>query len=135
MEVTTFNKEEQEKIMAKYVQMSFANLKRNIVQDLINSKNESIIYKKYTKEQIVNMLENPQKNEEQIRELSRFIYLVSSHYRRLVDYYSTILLYNYTVVPTKISVKKPNKKHKNRADKIRSNHREHHLKPFNLYCL
>ena len=109
MEVTTFNKEEQEKIMAKYVQMSFANLKRNIVQDLINSKNESIIYKKYTKEQIVNMLENPQKNEEQIRELSRFIYLVSSHYRRLVDYYSTILLYNYTVVPTKIPVKKPTK--------------------------
>ena len=52
MEVTTFNKEEQEKIMAKYVQMSFANLKRNIVQDLINSKNESIIYKKYTKDKL-----------------------------------------------------------------------------------
>ena len=87
--------------------MSFANLKRNIVQDLINNKNESVIYKKYKKEQIVNMLENPQKNEEQIRELSRFIYTVSSHYRRLVDYYSTILLYNYTVIPTKLSTKKP----------------------------
>lgn len=109
MEVKEFTKEEQEQLMAKYVQLSFANLKRNIVQDLINSKNESVIYKKYTKEQIVNMLENPQKNEEQLRELSRFIYLVSSHYRRLVDYYSTILLYNYTVVPTKIPVKKPNK--------------------------
>ena len=108
MEVKNFTKEEQEKIMTKYVQLSFANLKRNIVQDLINSKGESVIYKKYTKEQIVNMLENPQKNEDQIRELSRFIYLVSSHYRRLVDYYSTILLYNYTVVPTKIPVKKPN---------------------------
>lgn len=109
MEVKNFTKEEQEKIMTKYVQLSFANLKRNIVQDLINSKGESVIYKKYTKEQIVNMLENPQKNEDQIRELSRFIYLVSSHYRRLVDYYSTILLYNYTVIPTKIPVKKPNK--------------------------
>ena len=53
--------------MTKYVQLSFANLKRNIVQDLINSKGESVIYKKYTKEQIVNMLENPQKNEAQIR--------------------------------------------------------------------
>ena len=73
MEVKNFTKEEQEKIMTKYVQLSFANLKRNIVQDLINSKGESVIYKKYTKEQIVNMLENPQKNEEQIRELSRFI--------------------------------------------------------------
>lgn len=109
MEVKDFTIEEQEKIMAQYIQLSFANLKRNIVQDLINSKNESVIYKKYTKEKIVNMLENPQKNEEQLRELSRFIYLVSSHYRRLVDYYSTILLYNYTVVPTKIPIKKPNK--------------------------
>ena len=109
MEVKNFTKEEQEQLMAKYIQLSFANLKRNIVQDLINSKNESVIYKKYTKEKIVTMLENPQKNEEQLRELSRFIYLVSSHYRRLVDYYSTILLYNYTVVPTKIPTKKPNK--------------------------
>ena len=109
MEVQDFTQEEKEKIMAQYVQMSFANLKRNIVQDLINNKNESVIYKKYKKEQIVNMLENPQKNEEQIRELSRFIYTVSSHYRRLVDYYSTILLYNYTVIPTKLSTKKPTK--------------------------
>lgn len=110
MEVKEFTKEEQEKIMAQYASLAFANLKRNIVQDLINSKSESIIYRKYTKEQIVKMLENPQKNEEQIRELSGFIYLVSSHYRRLVDYYSTILLYNYTVVPIKIPVNKPKKK-------------------------
>ena len=109
MEVKDFNREDQEQLMAKYMQLSFANLKRNIVQDLINSKNESVIYRKYSKEKIVDMLENPQKNEEQLRELSRFIYLVSSHYRRLVDYYSTILLYNYTVVPTKIPTKKPNK--------------------------
>ena len=50
------------------------------------------------------MLESPQRNEKDIRELSNFIYLISSHYRRLVDYYSTILLYNYTIVPTKIPV-------------------------------
>ena len=109
MEVKDFTKEEQEKIMAKYAQLAFANLRKNIIQDLINSRNESIIYNKYSKEDIVKMLENPQKNEAQIRDLSGFIYLVSSHYRRLVDYYSTILLYNYAIVPTKISPKKPNK--------------------------
>lgn len=109
MEVKDFTKEEQEKIMAKYAQLAFANLRKNIIQDLINSRNESIIYNKYSKEDIVKMLENPQKNEVQIRDLSGFIYLVSSHYRRLVDYYSTILLYNYVIVPTKISPKKPNK--------------------------
>lgn len=110
MEAKELTKEEQEKAMAKYAQLAFANLRKNIIQDLINSRNESVIYKKYSKEKIANMLESPQKNEKEIRELSNFIYLVSSHYRRLVDYYSTILLYNYTVVPTKIPVNKPNKK-------------------------
>ena len=86
MEVKDFTKEEQEKIMSKYATLAFANLKKNIVQDLINSRNESIIYKRYSKEDIVKMLDNPQKHEKELRELSGFIYLVSSHYRRLVDY-------------------------------------------------
>lgn len=114
MEVQDFTKEEQNNLLLKYSQLSFANIKKNIVQDLINNRSESIIYKKYTKEQIVKMLENPQKHEKEIRNLSRFIYIVSSHYRRLIEFYSTILLYDYSIIPTKIQTKKPNeKKYKN----------------------
>lgn len=109
MEIKEFTKEEQEKIMERYSLLAFASLKKNIIQDLINNRNESVIYKKYKKEEIVKMLENPQKNERQIRELSGFLYLVSGHYRRLIDYFSNILLYNYTVIPTKITRKKPKK--------------------------
>lgn len=109
MEVKDFTEEEQKKILEKYAIMSFAKLSRNIIQDLINDRNESAIYKKYTKEQIVRMLENPQKFEKDIRELSSYIYLVSSHYRRLVDYYATILLYYYTVEPSKLYLGKINK--------------------------
>ena len=85
IEVKELTEEDREKALARYTQLLFANLKKNIVQDLINNHNESVIYKKYSKEEIVRMLENPQKNEKQIRELSGFIYLVSRHYRRLVD--------------------------------------------------
>lgn len=109
MEVKNFTKEEQDKIMQRYAQLSFAKLKKNIIQDLITSRNESVIYRKYSKERIAQMLESPQKSEKDIRELSNFIYLISSHYRRLVDYYSSILLYNYMVIPTKLSVKNPQK--------------------------
>lgn len=101
--------DEQNKILEKYARLSFSKLQKNIVQDLINGRNESVLYKKYKKEEIVSMLENPQRNEAKIRELSGFIYLISSHYRRLVDHYSSILLYNYTVVPTGMIPKKPNK--------------------------
>jgi len=109
MEVKDFTKEEQAKLMQKYAQLSFANLKKNIIQDLINSRNESVIYKRYSKEQIAKMLENPQKHEKELRELSGFLYLVSGHYRRLIDFQATILLYNYTVTPTKIPLDKPKK--------------------------
>jgi len=110
MEVKELTQEEQKKLMQRFSLLAFANLRKDIIQDLINSKNESVIYKRYSKEKIVLILENPQRYEKEIRDLSGFIYLVSSHYRRLVDYYSTILLYNYSIIPTKLSVLKPNKK-------------------------
>ena len=89
----------------RYTEMAFANLKKNIIQDLINNRNESVIYKKYPKERVVSFLERPQQHEKEIRELSCFLYQVSSHYRRLVDYYSSILLYNYVVIPTKLPLR------------------------------
>ena len=108
MEFIDISEEEKKKMLDRYDQyarMSFANLKRSILQDLINTKNESVIYKKYPKERVIKMLETPQKNEKDIRDLSNYLYITSSHYRRLVDYFSTILLYNYIVVPTNLPEK------------------------------
>lgn len=88
----------------------FANLKKNIVQDLYNGRDESTLFRKYPKETVLRMLDNPQKNEKQFRELSRFLYLVSSHYRRLIDYQASILTYNYTIIPTNLPMKSKIKK-------------------------
>ena len=46
LEVRDFTREQQEELLQRYAKLTFANLKRNIVQDLINEKNESVIYKK-----------------------------------------------------------------------------------------
>ena len=105
MDVQELTKEQEDAYIQKLMQMQFASLKRNIIQDLANNRSESVIYKKYSKEKVVKMLEDPQKYEEQLREMSGFFYLISSHYRRLVDFYATILLYNYTVVPSYIKPK------------------------------
>lgn len=102
MKAENFSDEEKKKIWEQYRKMSFAKIQRNILQDLINSKSESVIYSRYDRSDVIDMLEDPQRNESSIRELSRFIYIVSGHYRRLIDYFATILLYNYTIVPTKI---------------------------------
>lgn len=105
MEVKDFTEAEKEALMAKYAQISFANLKKNILQDLRTNSNESVLFRRYKKDEIIKFLESPQNNEKEIRELSCFLYMVSSHYRRLVDYYGLILLYNYNVIPTRIPEK------------------------------
>lgn len=105
MEVKEFTEAEKDALLAKYSRMSFANLKKNILQDLRTNSDESVLYKKYKKEEIINFLETPQKHEKEIRELSCFLYMVSSHYRRLVDYYGLILLYIYNVIPSRIPEK------------------------------
>lgn len=105
MEVQTLTKEQEDAYIQKLIQLQFASLKKNIIQDLANNRSESVLYKKYSKEKVVQMLENPQKYEKELREMSGFFYLISSHYRRLVDFYATILLYNYTVVPSNINLK------------------------------
>lgn len=108
MEVKDISDDKKNELL-RYARLSFASLQSSILQDLINNKNESVIYKKYTKDKVISILENPQRNEKDVRELSNFLYIVSSNYRRLVDYFSSILLYNYTVIPTKFP-DKPNKK-------------------------
>ena len=94
---------EQEKLIEHYSAI-FANLKKNIVQDLYNNHFESILYRKFPKEKVLVMMENPQKSEKDLRDLSCFLYMVSSHYKRLIDYYSSILLYNYYLVPVNMPV-------------------------------
>lgn len=103
--------EQQRKKIESYAALSYANLKKGIIQDLLNARKESVIYRRFKKEDVVKLLENPQANEKKIRELSGFLYEVSGHYRRLVDYYSSIMLYNYTVVPTKVTPKITKKKY------------------------
>ena len=79
--------------------MMFASLKRSIINDLLNNKNESVVYSRYNRADVIQWLQAPQRNEDKIRELSNFLYIVSSNYHRLIDYFSEILLYHYNVIP------------------------------------
>lgn len=100
-EINEDNKKTLEQIaIQRYAEMAFTNLKKNIVQDLINNKNESVIYKRYPKERVVTMLENPQNYTKELRGMSNFLYIVSSHYRRLVNYYAKLPKFNYSIIPT-----------------------------------
>ncbi|WP_143322770.1 hypothetical protein [Clostridium sp. HBUAS56010] len=112
----------------KFQQMAFANLKKNIVQDLINNRNESVIYRKYDKGQVVRMLENPQSSEKELRNMSNFLYIVSSHYRRLINYYASLPKFNYTIIPTNLPSKIEKKKYKDTYGRVCNLYKKYNLK-------
>ncbi|POO87881.1 hypothetical protein [Clostridium sp. 3-3] len=112
----------------KFQQLAFANLKKNIVQDLINNRNESVIYRKYDKERVVKMLENPQASEKELRNMSNFLYIVSSHYRRLINYYASLPKYNYTIIPTNLPSKVEKKKYRETYNQVCNLYKKYNLK-------
>lgn len=92
--------------------INFAQLNKIMLRNLSSQQEKSIVFSKYSKEDIINYLKAPDKNEKQLRDMSIYLYNVSSFYRRLILYFSRMLLYSYTVTPYNFDpfVKKPNEK-------------------------
>lgn len=63
------------------------------------NKETSRSYTRYTKEKLQQYIQNPQSNVNNIRAVSEWLYRVSMPYRKLIEYYSSMLLYNYQLVP------------------------------------
>lgn len=78
--------------------LQFANLARLMKRDLNESKiANSTFNRTYKKSEVIDWLANPGRYEKQLRNLSRFLFDSSSHYKRLIDYFSTMLTFDYVV--------------------------------------
>lgn len=66
--------------------------------------NDNLKNMKYTREQVRNFILNPDKNERQLRELSRYLFMFSSHYRRLIGYFAKMLTLDYIITPINIDM-------------------------------
>lgn len=62
-------------------------------------KNVTKTYTQFTKSDYRSYIENPTNNEKNLREMSRFFYRVSTPYWRLIQYYSQIHLFYWTITP------------------------------------
>ncbi|MEW5569607.1 hypothetical protein [Rossellomorea marisflavi] len=94
----------------EFSQTNFAaQLSKLILNDLNNTSNRSSLTIKYTKEQIMKFLDNPEQSEKQLRDLSDYLFKVSSNYKRLVQYFSGMLRFDYVVEPYNLDVSKVSK--------------------------
>lgn len=80
--------------------LQYANLARHIKKDINSTiQVQYTFHKNFTKDNVMLWMANPQKYEKQLRNLSRFLYDTSSHYKRLVQYFATMLTFDYYIEP------------------------------------
>lgn len=84
---------------------SYAALLKQQVRDA-NKSSKAITFTKFSKATILQYLETPESNEKNIRNASIYMWGASSHYKRLLWYYGTMLLYAYIIVPANFDMEK-----------------------------
>lgn len=87
-----------DEIDMQLLKSSFAAMAKLIKMDLnANRQNSNFFNTAFRKEDILKWLANPQKFEKRLRDLSWFLYHSSSHYRRLIDYFGTMLTFDHVI--------------------------------------
>ena len=86
---------------------NYARVREMIVQDLLNSKYENYNGRRFSIDRLTSMLETPYStsNMQQLRQMSLWLYLVSTHYRRLINYYATLPTFNYIITGEQVQYK------------------------------
>lgn len=79
----------------------FAALNRLIMRDL-NGTSRSPTFYLYSKDKITEFLQNPYSNQKNLRDAAIYIYGASSHFRRLIQYFTGLSDLSYVVSPYKI---------------------------------
>lgn len=76
----------------------FAQINRLVMRDLNNNQSSPSFYK-YTKDQIAEYLKNPYRYQKQLRDAAIYIYGASSHFRRLIQYFTGLSDLSYIISP------------------------------------
>lgn len=86
---------------AFHLPQRFSALNKLILRDM-NGTNPSPSFYLYNRDKISEFLKNPYTNEKNIRNAVVYIYGASSHFRRLIQYFSSLSDLSYVVSPYKI---------------------------------
>lgn len=95
------------------ISSKFAVLNRLITRDL-NNNTTAPTFSLFSKDDITTYLSNPYTYETQLRNAVTYIYGASSHFRRLIQYFSCLNDLSYYVAPYKVDPKSANVKSMNR---------------------
>lgn len=101
-----------------FSQLNNFALAKLVLKDLRKNNRDTLFFSKFTKEDIVRYLENPAKNERNLRNASIYLYTASNHYKRLIQYFAKLYLLHYIVIPYNLSDKVNIKTFQNQYKKV-----------------
>ena len=96
----------------------FASINRMIMRDLNARRQVSPSFYRYSREDIQGFLKDPYTNEKKLRDAVVYLYGVSSHFKRLIQYFASLSDLSYVVSPYKIDTAAVS------ADRVRRNYRK-----------
>lgn len=102
------DEKDKQELKKKFYKVDFSQLSKMIVSDVANNKQSNIMFRTFSKERVVEALQNPSKNEDVLRNVSNFLYVLSPHYKRLCNYYAEMLTLDHYIEPFKLDVSKVN---------------------------
>lgn len=91
---------------SKFSVSDMINYAKSMRVPLLNLDSTTTTYKtfyKYTKDQITNFLSSPDRNSASLVDASIYLYNVSSHYKRLINYFAKMPIYAYSIIPYKFN--------------------------------
>lgn len=137
--IKPLNKEDQ--LFQQIISANYAQLAKLIRRDLNDNKHaEYTFYKNFNRDKVQEWLSKPQKFEKQLREVSRFLYVSSSHYKRAVQYFATLPMFKYVIDLygildfEEIDNKAIKKKYLETIDYVDVMNLEHELSKVSLIC-
>lgn len=83
----------------EFQQLAFAAVKKMAMADISKISRSTSFLSRFKVEEISKWMQNPAQYEKQIRNLSQYLYNISSHYRRFILYISQMAMYKYTLTP------------------------------------
>lgn len=79
---------------------NFAKFSKLILRDMERNQYQNTFFAKHSKQDVIKFLENPEANEKELRNISKHLFIVSSHYSRLIQYFANMPLFYYVLSPT-----------------------------------
>lgn len=92
------------------VALDFAAIQKFITRDLNKNRYREVYFLKYSKEQVIQFVQNPAKWQRQLREISNNLYNISLQYKRIVNYFASMPKFSYVVEPYGFDPEKVNRK-------------------------